>query len=71
MIQEYKESKIEFTDNDILVTIRFLDFPNWKIFEPIEMYVNQDTTFMELGDKVVKHYPKLFVRNLIYFNKIL
>lgn len=62
LIQEYNKNKFEFKDNDILVTIRFIDFANWKINEPIELFVSRETTFIEFADMITKHYPNLYVR---------
>jgi hypothetical protein len=53
-----------FRDEDVLVSIRYIDFPNWKINEPIEIYIDKNTTFLEFADLIVKHYPNLIVKSI-------
>lgn len=67
LAQEYKKKILDFNSNDIQLAIRFIDFLNWKIDDPIEIHINSNTTFLQLGEMINMLYPHLKV-NIIFFN---
>lgn len=53
---------MKFDDNDTQVCIRFIDFNNWRVDEPIEIHINSSTTFFQLGELIKNYYPELKVK---------
>lgn len=67
MIQEYKREKLLFNQEDIQISIRLMDLPNWIIDEPIELHVSSVTTYMQLGHMINAYYPNLKVISIENF----
>ena len=42
-----------------------MDFTNWKVGEPIEMFINKNTTFMQFAEMIIKYYPESKVKIII------
>ncbi len=61
MAQEYQREELNFTEDQIQLQIRYLDFRNWAIDEPIEMHISYDCTFIQFANMINKYYPNLKV----------
>lgn len=61
LAQEYKKEIIPFNESDTQIAIRFIDFNNWKVDDPIEIHIDNSTTFLQLGEKINLYYPDLKV----------
>jgi len=62
LIQEYKQKLTPFDDNDTQLAIRFIDFNNWRVDNPIELHINSSTTFLQFGEMIKNYYPELKVK---------
>ncbi len=64
--QEYKKELLQFNLDDIQLSIRYIDFLDWRLDEPIEIHINSNTTYLEFGKIINKYYPQLKVNILVF-----
>ena len=59
-IQYIKENTEEINISKILeLSLRYFDFSNWNLSEPIELLIKDDITYDELCSIIIKHYPHI------------
>lgn len=67
IIQRYRESKIDFREGEIQLSVRAWDPSQWKISAPIEIHFSKGLTFLEFAHKVHELFPQMEPQNISAF----
>jgi hypothetical protein len=59
IIQEYENSKLEFSVTDIQLTVREWDPSEWRVSKPYDIHFKKGTSLIELAVKLTHLFPEI------------